>query len=127
MVLFLNLYSEYHNISIQNKCRSICNNEAYMNKLTWLLEEDFHHHGLHKETENEALQFTLHLIPKQFTIKHVLGHQDNNTNESELTIEAKLNINTDTIATKNTKLSINTHAISSPFEENRSIYLISIP
>ena len=115
-VLFLNMYAEYHIITIQNKCRSICDNEAYVNKLTWLLEEDFHHHGLHKETENEALQLILNLIPKQFSIQHVLGHQDENTHESKLSIEAKLNIETDEIATKNAKLPINTHAISSSFE-----------
>ena len=115
-VLFLHLYSEYHNTSIQDQCRSICDNEAYVNKLTRLLEDDFHHHGLHKETKNEALQLILHLIPNQFTIQHILGHQDDNTHESELTIKAKPNIKTDEIATENAKLPINTHAISSQFE-----------
>ena len=100
-VLFLQLYSEYHNISTQNQYQPVCDNEVYVNKLTWLLEEDFHYHDFHKETKSEALQLILHLIPKQFTIKQVLGHQDDNTYESELTIEAKLNIKTDEIATEN--------------------------
>ena len=52
----------------------------------------------------------------QFTIQHVLGHQDDNTHESELIIEAKFNIKTDEIVTENVKLPINTHAISSPYE-----------
>ena len=56
------MYTEYHSITIQNKCRFICDNESCVNKLTWLLKEDFHHHGLHKETENEALQLILNLI-----------------------------------------------------------------
>ena len=72
-VLFLNMYAEYNIIIIQNKCRSICDNKAYLNKLTCLLEEDFHHHKLYKETENEKLQLILQLIPKQFSIQHVLG------------------------------------------------------
>ena len=74
-VLFLHLYSEYHRISIQNHCRSICDNQAYVNKLNWPLEEYFHHHGLNKETENEALQLIIYLILKQFSIQHILGHQ----------------------------------------------------
>ena len=115
-VLYLNMYAEYHSIIIQNKCRSICDNEAYVNKLTWLLEEDFHHHRLHKETENETLQLILRLIPKPFSIQHVLEHQDENNHESKLSLEAKLHIKTDEIATKNAKLPINTHEISSPFE-----------
>ena len=110
VVLFLNMYVEYHSII------SICDNEAYVNKLTWLLEEEFNHHGLNKETENETLQLILQLIPKQFSIQHILGHQDGNTHESKLSIKAKLKIKTDEIATKNAKLLINTHAISSPFE-----------
>ena len=59
VVLFLNMYIEYHIIIIQNKCRSIYDNEVYVNKLTWFLEEDFHHHGLYKEIENEALKLIL--------------------------------------------------------------------
>ena len=31
VVLFLHLYSEYHSIYIQNQCRSICDNQAYVN------------------------------------------------------------------------------------------------
>ena len=110
------MYAEYHIIIIQNKRRSICDNESYINTLTWLLEEYFNRHGLHKETENEALQLILQLILKQFSIQHVLEHQDGNTHESKLSIKAKLKVETDEIATNGAKLSMNTHAISSPFE-----------
>ena len=115
-MLFLHLYSDYHSISIQNQCRAVCDNQSYVNKLNWLLEEDFHHHVLHKETENEALQLIIHLIPKQFSIQHILGHQDSNTSQLDLIVEAKLNITADKTATTNAKLLINTHMISSPFE-----------
>ena len=116
MVLCLYSYSGYHSISIQNQCLAICDNQAYVNKLNWLLEEDFNHHGLHKETENEALQIIFQLISETFLIQHILGHQDPNTFQSDLTIEAKLNIAINKIVTTNAKLPINAHVTSSPFE-----------
>ena len=73
-VLFIHLYSEHHSISIQNQYRSICDNQVYVNKLNWLLDEDFHHHGLHKETEDKVLQLIIHIITKQFSIQHILEH-----------------------------------------------------
>ena len=115
-VLFVHLYSKHHSISIQNQCRSICDNQAYTNISNWLLEVNLYHHGFHKKTENEALQLLIQLILTQFSIQHILVHQNSNIPESELTIEEKLNISADEIATTNTKLPINTHDISSPFD-----------
>ena len=101
---------------MQNQCRAICNNEEYVNKLNWLIKGDVHYHVLHKEIENEALQLIFHFIHKQFSINHIFGHQDSNASQSNLTVEVKLNIATDKIATTNAKLLTNTYMISSPFE-----------
>ena len=113
-VLFLHSYSEYH-CSIKSKFRAIYDNQAYINKLNWLLEENFYHHCLHEETENEALQLILRLIPKQFSIQHAFVYQDSKISRSDLTAEAKLNIAANKISTTNAKLPINTHVISSHF------------
>ena len=37
-------------VKLENKYMAISGNHAYVNKLSWLLEDDYHHHGLHKFT-----------------------------------------------------------------------------
>ena len=116
MVLFLHSYSEYHSISIQNQCLAICDNQAYVNRLNWLLKEDSHYNSLHKGTENEAPQISIQLIYDTFSTQYILGHQESNTSQSNFTIEAKQNIIADKRGTTNAKLPINTHITSSFFE-----------
>ena len=57
--LFLHLYSQFYMIKIKNKCKAICSNPKYVRQLSWLLEDDYHHHGLHKSTEQEAISIKL--------------------------------------------------------------------
>ena len=90
-------------------------NQAQANKLTWLLEDEYHQQGLHKNTEAEALTIILQLLPVNFTIEHIKGHQDDKVKYNELDTKAQLNIDADSIATGTASIPINTHAISLPF------------
>ena len=101
-------------VTLTNKYIAIYDNQAYVNKLYWLLEDNYHHHGLHKATESEALYLILKILPKHFHIEHILGHQDDKIKYEKLSIKAKLNVDTDKIATNNTSISKNTHISSAP-------------
>ena len=91
-------------VPLTNKYIAICDNQAYVNKLSWLLEDDYHHHGLHKATESEALYLILQILPKNFKIEHILGHQDDKVIYKKLSIKARLNVDADKIATKNASI-----------------------
>ena len=59
------------------------------------------------------------MVPANYKISHVYGHQDEKTKYEKLTIDAKLNVDSDRLATTNKKLPINTNITSYPF----SIYI----
>ena len=48
VTLFLYLYSTYYLALVNIRINASCNNQDYVDKLTWLLEDDYHHHSLHK-------------------------------------------------------------------------------
>ena len=50
-------------IEIGNKFLAICDNLAFVNKLSWLLEDNYNNHGLHKSTEQEAFHVILQILP----------------------------------------------------------------
>ena len=83
--------------------------------LKWLFEDDYHQHGLHKNTEVEWLSLILQILPSSFSTEHNKGNQDNKKTYQELDIKAKLNIDVDEIATKTVSIPINTHIIFLPF------------
>ena len=86
--LFLYFYSKYYFVSINNRIHALCDNQAYVDKLTYLLKDDYHHHGLYKNTEVEALSLNLHILLQNFSIEHIKGHQDNTKRYHELDIKA---------------------------------------
>ena len=45
---FLHFYSTYYSVPVNNKIYALCNNQVYVYKLIWLLEDDYHHYGVHK-------------------------------------------------------------------------------
>ena len=51
-------------------------NQAHVEKLAWLLVDDYYHHNLHRATENEVLILISQIISPNFRIKHIHGHQD---------------------------------------------------
>ena len=101
-------------VTLDNKYIAIYDNQAYVNKLFQLLEDDYHHHGLHKATESEALYLILKILPKNFHIEHILGHQDDKGKYENLSIEARINVDADKITTKNASILNNTHISSAP-------------
>ena len=83
VILFLHLYSVYYKCPVHNKIHSLCDNQAYVNNLTWLLKDKYHQQGLHKNTEAEVLSIILQLLSSNFTIEHVKGHQDGKINYND--------------------------------------------
>ena len=57
--LFFHLYSKYYLVPVNNIIHARCDNHAYVKKSTWLLEDNYHQHGLHKNTEAEELSLIL--------------------------------------------------------------------
>ena len=113
--LFLYHYANYFMIEIGNEFIAICDNLAFVNKLSWLLEDDYNDHGLHKSTEQEASHLILKILPKTFSIEHVKGHQDDYRQYRDLPIKARLNIDADEIATSSSSIPLNHHIQSTKF------------
>ena len=83
---------------IGNKFLAIYDNLAFVNKLSWLLEDDYNSHGIHKATAQEVFKLILQIIPNDFAIEH-----------KDLSTKARLNIDADTIATSNSSMPLNNH------------------
>ena len=113
--LFLYLYSVYYTFHVHNKIHASYDKQTYVNKLTWVLEDEYHQQELHKNTEAEAFSIIIQLTPSNFTIEYVKGHQDDKINYNDLDIKAYLNIDADSIATSTATIPINIHAIALPF------------
>ena len=93
--------------------------------MRWLLEDDYHHHRLHKNTEEEALALILQFLSCNFSIEYIRGRRDDKKLYYELDVKSQLNINADTIATKTASLPVNTRVVSLHFElyiNNRYTY-----
>ena len=102
-------------IIIGNAFIAICNNLDFVNKLSWLLEDDYNDHGLHKSREQEAFHLILKILPKTFSIEHMKGHQDDCTRYRDLLIKARLNIDADEIVTSSFSIPLNHHIKSIKF------------
>ena len=61
----------------------------------------------------------LNIVPANYKIIHVYGHQDEKIQYEKLPIDAKLNVDSDKLAITNKKIPINTNINSYPF----SIYI----
>ena len=79
-------------IDIDNKFLAICDTLAFVNKLSWLLKDDYNNHGLHKSTEQELFHLILQILPKSFVIEHIKGHQNDSVLYNDLSIKDRLNI-----------------------------------
>ena len=117
--LFLHYYCNFFGVSLNNTITVGCDNQALVNKLSWLLEDPYHQSNLYNESDSEALRIILNIVPANYKILLVYGHQDDKIKYAKLTIDAKLNVDSDRLATTNKKLSINTNINSYPF----SIYI----
>ena len=102
-------------IEIRNEFLAICDNLAFVNKLSWLLEDDYNNHGLHKSTDQEAFHLIMQILPKSFTIEHVKGHQDNYRSYKDLPIKVRLNIDADEIETSSSSIPLNHYIQSTKF------------
>ena len=66
--LFIYHYAKYFIIAIVYECLAIYDNLAFINKLSWLMDNDINSHGLHKSTEQEVLSLILKIISDLFQI-----------------------------------------------------------
>ena len=100
---------------VHNKINALCDNQVYIKKLTWLLDDEYNQQGIHKNTEAEALSIILRLLQSNITIEHVKSHQDDKIQYKDLDIKAQLSIDADSIATTTSTILINTNTIALPF------------
>ena len=82
-------------IDIGNKFLAIYDNLTFVNKLSWLLEDNYNSHGLHKTTDQEVFNLILQILPKSFIIEHIKGHQADSMFYKDLLIKARLTIDAD--------------------------------
>ena len=118
-LLFLQCYAEFFSVEVLNPIDTSCDNKGYVTCLKQMLENTFHSETLYKLKEQDALQTVLSLIPPYFSIRHIKAHQDDNESYNNLTLDAKLNVDADYIATEHVSIPINTHILIPPF----AIYL----
>ena len=108
-------YAKKFMIAIMNDCLAICGNLVFVNKLSWLLEDDYNSNGLHKSTEQEALKLILKIISESFRIEYIESHQDKPSPYVNASTKACLNVGADVITTLNATLPINTHILTNKF------------
>ena len=116
---FLHHYLKFFGVPLNNKITAGCNNQALIDKLTWFLQDPYNQSNLHNKTKSEALRIILNIVPTKHKIIHVYEYQDEKIPYEKLTIDAKLNVNSDILAITNTTLPINRNINSYPF----SIYI----
>ena len=92
--LFIHLYSQFYMVEFTNQCKTICSNPKYVRQLSWLLEDEYHQHRLHKSTEWEALYIILQMLPPNFKIEFNQRYQDKKIQFYRLPIKGKLNVDT---------------------------------
>ena len=80
-----------------------------------MLENTIRSETLYKLKEQVAVQTILSLIPPNFSIRHIKAHQDDNVSYNNLSLNDKLNVDADYIATNHTSIPINTHLLIPPF------------
>ena len=113
--LFLKTYIECFYIPIESKITSYCDNQAYVERLTNFISDQYLARGMFKKTEQETYRIILQIQTPQFQIIHVRGHQDDDKTFEELEILAQFNIKADIVATTKATTPINTHLLSAPF------------
>ena len=64
----------------------------------------------HKIKESKAYLAILSILPVNFAINHIKGHQDDVTPNKDLTITEQLNVDADKIATTCAKIPIHIHS-----------------
>ena len=73
-----------------------------------MLENTIRSETLYKLKEQVAVQTILSLIPPNFSIRHIKAHQDDNVSYNNITLDSKLNVDADYIATNHVSIPINT-------------------
>jgi hypothetical protein len=103
MTLFLLHYCKFHDIEVTNNnlCH-YCDNSTVVGRMQWFQERDINTPNSHLSPDNDVqsqIEATMQELQTTFPSQWVKGHQEQKEGE-ELTWEAKLNIEADTLATE---------------------------
>ena len=112
---FLKCYCNYFNFKILNPIEVFCDNKSYVTKLNELQSNAYSKLFIHKFKEHEAYLVLLNILSKLIHLTHVKGHQEDFKTTVDLTIPERLNIETNIIATSNTKHPLNIPPPSAQF------------
>ena len=103
---FLFHFIQYHNIKTKSKLKIYSDNEGLIIRVNQIKDktEIRPRRGMLSESDVELqIRDTLQILQSDATLHHVLGHQDNNKDNNELSWPAQLNIQCDTLATDKIK------------------------
>ena len=113
--LFLYLYSKYYVVKVNNNIHAFRDNQSNVNKVTWPLEDEYHHHGLHKKYRSRSTIPHLKVSSLQLFNRTRSRTKDDEKYYNVLDVKVQLNIDADIIVTKIASLLINILIISIPF------------
>ena len=112
---FLGFFCNYFSLQLSNDIHATCDDKSYVTKMNEFISHRYSKLFIHKIKESEAYLAVLSCLPTNFVITHIKGHQDEQKSYQVLTIEEKLNVDADAIATSCATKSLNTHLPSAPF------------
>ena len=99
-LVFIRLLCQYISITIKARLRILSDSKSYLDRLETTItsvRKPRHYLQAAVDTELQIIQETT-IWPKRPRLEHIQSHQDENTEEHNLTWEAKLNIQADQIA-----------------------------
>ena len=108
-------YCDYFHLQLLNPIEGYCDNKSYVTKYNELQSNAYSKLFIHKLKEHEAYLALFTMIPNNFHLHHVKGHQDELKTWKDLTIQERLNVQADIIATKKAKPPLNLPLPSAPF------------
>ena len=96
---FLEYYCDYFSLTITNTIHTTCDNKSYVTKMNEFIFNPYAKLIIHTIKEYESYLAILSILPVNFDIAQIKGHQDDHKLRKDLANEEKLNIDADKIAT----------------------------
>ena len=107
---FLECYCDYFSLPLKNTIHTTYDSKSYVTKMKEFISYPYSKLYKHKIKESKAYLAILSILPVNFAINHIKGHQDDVTPNKDLTITEQLNVDADKIATTCAKIPIHIHS-----------------
>ena len=97
---FLECFCDYFHLQLLNPIEAYCDNKSYVTKYNELQSNAHSKLFINKLKEHEAYLALLTMIPANFHLYLVKGHQDESKKWEDITTPERLNVKADLITTK---------------------------